>query len=120
MKKIYFLPVLLMLACHSKGPSALSRHLQYLVDQKEYFKLDKALQTSAQDLPADQKSYFTAYLDNAFNRNEACVATVDSLLRAPFPNSIKANLLQLQGDSYFKLGQYANSAQNDSIVVARF
>ena len=132
MKKIYFLPVLLMLACHSKGPSALSRHLQYLVDQKEYFKLDKALQTSAQDLPANQKSYFTAYLDNAFNRNEACVATVDSLLgttaekagsgapAAGWPDSVKADLLQLQGDSYFKLGQYAKAAQNDSIVITRY
>ena len=133
MKKIYFLPALLMLACHGKGPSALSRHLQNLLDNKEYFKFEKALQASEQDLPADQKTYFTAYLNNAFNQNEACVKTVDSLLGTTaekdmtpgsgstnWPDSVKAKLLLLQGDSYFKLGQYAKAAQNDSILIGRY
>lgn len=123
MKKIYFLPALLILACHGKGPSTLSLHLQYLLSQKEYFKLDKALQASGQDLPADQKTYFTAFLDNAFNKNKACVSTVDSLLGTKstrWPDSVKASLLLLQGDSYFKLGQYAKAAQNDSIIIGRY
>lgn len=120
MKKIVLLPILLIVACHSKGPSILSEHLQYLLAQKEYFKLDKALQTAARDLPVQQKNYFNAFLDNVFNRNEACVAAVDSLLNAPWPDSIRAGLLLLQGDSYFKLGRYARSATNDSLVVARY
>jgi hypothetical protein len=133
MKKIYFLPVLVMLSCHSKGPSALSSRLQYLLEHKKYFQLDKALQTAAPDLPAAYNSYFSAYVDNAFNRNESCIARVDSLMgttagggtagtgaAAHWPDSLKASLLELQADSYFKLGQYAKAAANDSLVIGRY
>lgn len=119
---LFLVTALLFLACHSKDSSQLSGQLQHLVDEKEYFKLDKALQ-AATDLPAIRSSYFNAILDNAFNRNEACVSTVDSLLginALPFPDSIKVNLLQLQADSYFKLGQYAKAALDDSLMIARY
>jgi predicted aspartyl protease len=122
MKLRYLLPALLFVACHGKDSSQLSRHLQHLADEKEYFRLDKALQAET-DLPDVQISYFNAILDNAFNHNEACISTVDSLLginALPFPDSIKVNLLQLQADSYFKLGQYAKAALNDSLVIARY
>ena len=125
MKKIYLLPALLIFSCSHKAPS----YLQSLLLHKEYFKLDKALQATTQDLPAEQKTFFTAYLDNAFNKNEACITAVDSLLgtnagtgssATVWPDSTKANLLLLQGDSYFKLGQYAKAADNDSLVIAHY
>ena len=119
-KKFYLLPALLIMACHGKTPSVQFQYLQQLLAQKEYFKLDKALQTAAPGLPAASQDYFTAFLDNVFNRNEACVTKVDSLLITPWPDSIKAGLLILQGDSYFKLGRYAKAAANDSLVVARY
>lgn len=122
MKKFYLLPALFIAACSHKAPSVLS-HLQALLDHKEYFKFDKALQSAAPDLSAGQRSYFNAFRDNVFNRNEACVATVDSLLGTNTPavsDSVRANLLILQGDSYFKLGQYAKAAMNDSLVIARY
>jgi predicted aspartyl protease len=122
MNKLYLLPALLIVGCSHKAPSVI-HHLQALLDHKEYFRLDKALQSAAQDLPATQRSYFTAFADNAFNKNEACVATVDSLLgtnASPLPDSTKATLLILQGDSYFKLGQYAKAAMNDSLIIAHY
>jgi hypothetical protein len=121
MKKFCLLPALLFVACSQKAPSTI-RQLQTLLYQKEYFKLDKALQT-AQDLTAAQRSYFTAFTGNVFNKNEACVATVDSLLATnanPLPDSSKVILLRLQGDSYFKLGQYAKAATDDSLIIARY
>jgi predicted aspartyl protease len=122
MKKFYLLPALFIAACSHKPPPVL-HHLQDLLDHKEYFKFDKALQSAAPVLSAGQRSYFNAFRDNAFNKNEACIATVDSLLgtNAPaIPDSVKANLLILQGDSYFKLGQYAKAAANDSLIIARY
>jgi hypothetical protein len=121
MKKIYLLPAaLLLFSCSHKAPST----LQTLLDHKEYFQLDKALQSpEAQDLGSAQRSIFNAFLGNAFNRNEACVSTVDSLLgitEGALPDSIKANLLILQGDSYFKLGLYAKAAKNDSLIIAHY
>lgn len=122
MKKLYWLPALLIAACSHKATSVIL-HLQGLLDRKEYVKLDKALQSSAADLPAVERTYFTAYTDNAFNRNGSCVRKVDSLLgknAPPLADATKANLLLLQGDSYFKLGQYAKAAINDSLIIARY
>lgn len=123
LKKIYFLPILVMLSCHPKGPSALSSHLQFLLEHKKYFQLDKALQNGASNLPAAYDTYFSAYVDNAFNRNESCITRVDSLMgttAAKWPDSLKASLLELQADSYFKLGKYAKAAANDSLVIGQY
>jgi len=118
MKKLYYLPALLIVGCSHKAPS----YLQSLLTQKEYFKLDKALPSSAPYLTAEERSYFQAFDDNAFGKNEACVATVDALLgtNASLPDSTKASLLILQGDSYFKLGRYAKAAVNDSLIIAHY
>jgi hypothetical protein len=118
MKKIFLLPAILILSCHHKEDSALTGRLQSLLDAKEYFQLDKQYNTTKTDLSEKNRLYFAAFLDNAFNRNEACVATVDSTLKEVFPDSVKTRLLLLQADSYFKLGQYANAAHNDSVVIA--
>ena len=77
MKKFYLLPALLIAACSHKAPSYLTAQLDQLLYNKEYFKLEKALQTLPYDLPAGSKTFYAAYLDNAFNKNEACVTTVD-------------------------------------------
>ena len=122
MKKFYLLPALFIAACSHKAPSVIY-HLQDLLDHKEYFKLDKALQSAAPDLPAVERTYFTAFTDNAFNKNQGCIASVDSLFGKNEPaisDSVKAKLLILQGDSYFKLGQYAKAAMNDSLIIARY
>ncbi|HVV72859.1 MAG TPA: retropepsin-like aspartic protease, partial [Verrucomicrobiae bacterium] len=116
------LPALLLAACSHKATTAIL-HLQELLDRKEFFKLDKALRTGNLDLPAVERTYFTAYTDNAFNKNEACVTKVDSLLGTnapPLGDATKANLLLLQGDSYFKLGQYAKAAIDDSLIIAHY
>lgn len=122
MKKFYLLPALLIAACSHRSPAVLHQ-LQELYQQKEYFKLDQALQSSGADLSPAQRSYYTAVVDNAFNKNEACVAIIDSLLgpnAAPLSDLDKGSLLRLQGDSYFKLGQYAKAAINDSLIVSRY
>src|SRR6185437_586945 len=122
MKKFYLLPILLIAACSRKTTSVID-HLQDLLDHKEYFKLDKALQSADPDLPAVERTYFSAFTDNAFNKNQDCVASVDSLFGTNEPaisDSVKVKLLILQGDSYFKLGQYANAAMNDSLIIARY
>jgi predicted aspartyl protease len=122
MKKFYLLPALLITACSHKSPAVLHQ-LQELLTQKEYFKLDRTLQSSGEDLSSTQRSYYTAVVDNAFNKNEACVAIIDSLLApnaAPLSDLDKGSLLRLRGDSYFKLGQYAKAAIDDSLIITRY
>jgi hypothetical protein len=117
MQKICLLFAVLVVGCHAGGDSALSHRLQVLLDAKEYFKLENQYNAAKNDLTPGSRLYFAAFLYNAFNQNEACVAAVDSVLKEAFPDSVKARLLLLQGDSYFKLGQYARAAHNDSAVI---
>ena len=92
--------------------------LQALLDQKDYFKL--AAQLKNEPLGDRDRLYFAAFLSNAFNRNEACIAQVDSLLSSDLPDSVKASLCRLQSDSYFKTGNYAKSAQSDRLLLQRY
>lgn len=98
--------------------------LDSLLSQKDYFRLEKQLNESGEMISASQRLYYQAFVKNAFNRNEAAVATIDSLLdhadSVQLKDSAKAVLKLLQGDSYFKLFQYAKAAQDDSIVLARY
>jgi hypothetical protein len=100
---------------------AVERQLQALLDQKEYFKLQPRLKASSSDLKRQKFLYFRAFIDSAFNRNEECVKDVDTLLKdynTGLTDSTRFVLLnRLQGDSYFKLYQYAKAAQNDSTIL---
>ena len=107
--------VILLVGC---GQAAHRRQLQALLDQKDYFKL--AAQLKKESLADRDRLYFAAFLSNAFNHNEACIAEVDSLLSSDLPDSIKASLCRLQSDSYFKTGNYAKSAQSDQLLLQRY
>ncbi|HWB91934.1 MAG TPA: pepsin/retropepsin-like aspartic protease family protein [Puia sp.] len=113
----------ILTGCRQTDNPALIHRLQSLVDQEEYCRLDNQFQAVSPSLSPEKKRYFTAYLDNAFNRNAECVATIDSLLNDPAlkqPDSIKANLVQLQGDSYFKLGEYAKAAHCEELIINKY
>ncbi|MBS1602917.1 MAG: aspartyl protease family protein [Bacteroidetes bacterium] len=118
MQKTCLLLAILSLGCHRRDDSALTRRLQALLDDKEYFKLENQYNAARDDLSLKDRLYFAAFVDNAFNRNEACVAEVDSSLREVLPDTVRSRLLLIQEDSYFKLGEYARAAHNDSMIIA--
>jgi hypothetical protein len=101
----------------------LIRPMDSLLDKKEYFHLETQLNLHSRELSAPRRLYFAAILDNVLNRNTSCIARVDSFLNldlAGLPDSLKANLLLFQGDSYFKTGQYAQAALTDSILAHQY
>ncbi|HTI91800.1 MAG TPA: retropepsin-like aspartic protease [Puia sp.] len=107
------------------GSEALTliRQFDSLLNKKEFFRLERQLALHHEELPAARRLYFEAALDNAFNRNSSCVARIDSVLGsapAGFQDSLKVNLLQLSGDSYFKMGFYAQAARTDSLLIHDF
>ncbi|HEY4323011.1 MAG TPA: retropepsin-like aspartic protease [Mucilaginibacter sp.] len=102
-----------------ENPTAVAR-LKYLLDQKEYFKLEARFKIDAANIDDKNRLFFKSYIDNAFNRNLECIKDVDSLLKIntyELRDSEKVNLNRLQGDSYFKTFQYSKAAQNDSNVL---
>jgi hypothetical protein len=103
--------------------SVIKAKLNALLNEKEFFKLEQQLNSSKDSIDDDQRLYFQAFLDNAFNRNEASVRTIDTLLNdysSSLTDSSKAALQLLQGDCYFKLFQYAKAAQCDSLILGSY
>jgi len=119
----------LMIGCkdphaNHTGDAAMVIKLKSLLNQQDYFRLEKQLDESGNKISPSQKLYYRAFLENAFNRNEAAAATIDSLLDGAdslhLTDSAQAALKLLQGDSYFKLFQYVKAAQDDSMVLGRY
>jgi len=102
--------------------AATLKQLQRLLNQNEYFKLDAEFKSSGDKLGDADRLYFSAYINNAFNRNEDCISNVDSLLKlsAKLPDTTKAALKRLQDDSYFKTYQYLKAAQCDSDILKNY
>lgn len=126
--KLY--PFLIVMLCVfagcQKSPKAsdavILKRLQTLLNQNEYFKLDAEFKISGDKLGDADRLYFSAYLNNAFNRNKDCIKNVDSLLQlsVKLPDSTKADLKHLQGDSYFKTYEYAKAAKCDSDILKHY
>lgn len=99
------------------------REMDTVLNKKEFFRLEKLLDQHSSDLSPARRLYFAAILDNVFNRNALCTARIDSFMSAMpagFPDSLTANLLQYQTDSYFKTGQYALAAGVDSLLIRQY
>ncbi|WP_162277614.1 pepsin/retropepsin-like aspartic protease family protein [Chitinophaga rupis] len=106
----------------SKGKSAYLR-LHDLLAEKDYFRLERQLYLLRQQIKRGQWLYFQAYLDNAFNRNQAAVQHIDSLFdnfSAELEDTLKVEMLLLKTDSYFKLFQYAKAAETDNMLLTTY
>lgn len=124
MSKFYLIFIVVScLGCRHTPSVQTEKMLQSLLDQKEYFKLRDRLALDADKISPEKNLYLGANLDNAFNRNEASMEKIHTLLEkyaASTPDSTKANLLQIETDNYFKTFQYAKSAEVFNDLVAHY
>jgi hypothetical protein len=125
MKKIY--PLFLWLICFScRNPSAsiLEKEYQTLLDQKEYFRLrDKMQQNRKIKIDKLKELYFSACLSNVFNRNQGSIHEIETLFndyKSDLPDSLKARLLLLEEDNYFKTYQYRQAANADNEIIQHY
>ena len=103
--------------------NAVNKRLRALLDQKEYFRLETQLNLFKDSIDNKQRLYFQSFVDNAFNRNEESIKDIDTLFKNYFStitDSTKAALNLLQDDDYFKLFQYAKSAQSIKTVLNNY
>ena len=94
--------------------------MQSLLDEKEYFRLKEYLDIHRRDISDNKGMFFSAFISNAFNQNNASKEAVDTLLKKYFPeftDSNKIALLRLQRDNYVKAFQYANAAKSDADIL---
>jgi hypothetical protein len=124
----YFIILLLIVTSCShqnsiKNNGIIETRLSTLLTQKEYFKLSSQLESDKDSIAGQQRLFFRAFVDNAFNKNERSIKEIDTLLQnyaAKLSDSAKAILYLLQDDSYFKTFQYAKSAQNERVVLSQY
>lgn len=97
--------------------------LQSLLDSKEYFKLKSNLVIYEDAISDEKKLYFSAFVNNAFNRNRESIKNIDAIF-SNYPSviidSLRAGLLLLQEDNYFKTFQYSKSADVDNELINRY
>ena len=102
---------------------AADKRLSELLDQKEYFRLEDQLNLFRDSIDNKRRLYFQSFVDNAFNRNAASVAEIETLLKnydSSLTDSAKAALNLLENDDYFKLFQYGKAAQSLHTVLNRY
>ena len=105
-----------------KNASTLSE-LKRLADQKDYFKLAAFFETNKSGLNDEYRLYFSAIIDNKFNRNEDCIAHVDSVVNqypGKLPGKEMAVLYRSESDSYFKASRYRDALMADSKILLHF
>ena len=117
----------LPLACSAQTSSAqkaaIISRLKKLVDEGSFFNLESQFNFYKSKIDDKDRLYFQAHIDNAFNRNDDCIKTVNQLLQKYEPqlsDSAKASVALLQADSYFKVFQYAKAANSYNTVLTKY
>jgi hypothetical protein len=94
--------------------------LQQALDSHNFFRLASELDQYRDSLTPPQRLFFESVSNNAFNQNEAAIREADSLLNGvypAFPDSLKAYLVSVRANSYFRIFQYARTASGDSLLL---
>jgi predicted aspartyl protease len=114
--------ILLCHGCRPHTPTAAEQQCQSLLKQKDFFRLRELLAATSEDLETENLRYYQAYADNAFNRNQASDSAIAKIFDASphLADSLKANLLLLKEDNDFKLGQYAQAAEANKLLISSF
>jgi predicted aspartyl protease len=122
----YFRPItglllILSLGCHPPTPAPSLQDFQTQLARKNFFQLRAWLAAGAQALAPQKRLYFQAYVDNAFNRNDASDSAIHRLLGEPgLADSTKVQLLLLQEDNDFKTFRYAQATAANNLVLTRY
>ena len=100
--------------------SNIDKHLQYLLDQKDYFTLRNEFNKTKDSLNRKSVLYFSAFLENAFLHPEESNTAIQSLLtelKSELSDSTIARLLIIQEDNYIKLFQYKNACSTAETLI---
>lgn len=123
--KPFYIVLLLMfcMSCHQASSPELERQWQSWLDQKEYFKLRRSMELHKFDVNPMKSLYFRSFIDNVFNMNEGSIKDIQALLEgynAELTDTVKAHLLLLKEDNYFKTFQYDKAAQVDNELISHY
>jgi hypothetical protein len=89
----------------------------------EYFDLKASLEKYGEGISQQKRKYFSAFIENAFNRNASSINIVNDLLKDlhnDLNDSSKAELLLLQQDNYIKTFNYRDAGETGKQVLEKY
>ncbi len=124
MKK--FMLSLLFVICGNlafANSSQLEKQMQNLLDKKEFFRLKKMLGQDLPDLTKEKKLYFNAFVENAFNKNEQSIKSIQALLgnySSSLNDTMRAELLMVLQDNYYKTFEYGKAGKTGEVILSKY
>lgn len=96
--------------------------MQQALEQKNYFLLNDYYKRDSTRLSEEQKSYYKAFLLNAFNKCLASNTQIKKLIKtsAEFPDSLYVKLLMLKQDNEVKIFQYREAAETGDLLLRQY
>lgn len=96
--------------------------LQELLEKNDFFSLRDRLRYT-KELDAASRLYYTAFVDNGFNRNDLAIRRADSfmvLAKTVWPAQQVLRLEEMMMDSYAKAYRYAAAADMSHVILAKY
>jgi len=101
------------------GYARAQQELRTYLDDADFFLLKEALAKYEHTLEPDIRLYFSAFTDNAFNRNELSIRRVDSFMHIKKDDWYEreiAQLLEMQQDNFSKTSRYKAAADMGKLL----
>ena len=109
-------------ACTLSNPST-EQHLLQMLDKKDFFRLETLLKEKRSELPQDIVLYLDANLQNAFNKTEQSLQTIDKLL-GNYGKSLNDTLLHrvfvIKYDNLYKQYRYREAVKALKIAIDKY
>ena len=111
-----FLVITTLVSCTADRPNnrELDKKMTVLLETKDFFRLEKALNSSGSQLSEAKELYFRANLQNVFNQTEQSLQTIDRLFskhKKSLNDSLIANMLAVKYDNHIKQFEYQQGAE---------
>ncbi len=118
-----FLVALSLAACTEKSNPVTERQLLQMLDNKDFFRLETRLEKDRSQLSKSTVLYLETHLQNAFNRTEQSLQTIDTLLGGytkSLNDTLLSNIYQLKFDNYVKQCRYGEAAEALKIAMDKY
>jgi len=107
----------------NKIDDTVDRELNILLEQKQYFELDRKLTKNANKLSDHRRIFYNAFVEKAFGRNSSSINYIDIILnrhKGSFNDSLVVELLDLKAANYIHEYNYSKASETYSKILKEY
>jgi predicted aspartyl protease len=120
---LILLSAMTLAACSPKSNPATEHQMLQMLDKKDVFRLETLLEEKRSQLSKTIVLYLEAHLQNAFNRTEQSLQTIDVLFDRygkSLNDTLLFNLLSIKYDNLLKQNRYREAAEALKIALDKY